>query len=111
MSYPLYSETCDTQLISKANDDSNAPDPTEINVEAHFSVIDAFDMPAVHFDAVRGGFTTCVQLRAMWDLANGHRGKSKSLGGQPSSRSAFLRERWGIIKEVCPPCSPHATYL
>ncbi|KAI9636514.1 DNA polymerase alpha/epsilon subunit B-domain-containing protein [Dioszegia hungarica] len=68
-----------------AIDDDDAPDPTEINIEAHFSVVDAFDMPPVHFDAIRGGFTTS---------------KTKSIGGQPSSRSAFLRERWGIIKEI-----------
>lgn len=41
-----------------AADDSQAADPSEINVEAHFSVVDSFDMPAVHFDAVRGGFVT-----------------------------------------------------
>lgn len=45
-------------LILQANDDTDAPDPTEINIEAHFSVIDAFEMPAVHFDSIRGGFTT-----------------------------------------------------
>lgn len=44
----------------QTNDDTDAPDPTEINIEAHFSVIDAFDMPAVHFDSIRGGFTTLV---------------------------------------------------
>jgi hypothetical protein len=44
----------------QANDDTDAPDPTEINIEAHFSVVDAFDMPAVHFDSIRGGFTTSV---------------------------------------------------
>lgn len=31
-------------------------DPSEVNIETHFSVIDAFDMPAVHFDPVRAGF-------------------------------------------------------
>lgn len=41
-------------------DDTQTADPTEINVEAHFAVVDSFDMPAVHFDAVRGGFTTWV---------------------------------------------------
>ena len=45
-------------------------------------------MPPVHFDPVRGGFTTS-------------KGKG-SIAGQASSRAAFLRERWGIIKEVCP---------
>lgn len=35
-------------------------DPSEINVEAHFKVVDAFDMPPVHFDPVRAGFTTLV---------------------------------------------------
>lgn len=73
----------------QANDDTQAPDPSEINVEAHFSVVDSFDMPAVHFDPVRGGFTTS---------------KSKpSIAGQAASRAAFLRERWGIIKEVSMP--------
>ncbi|ORY29159.1 putative DNA polymerase epsilon subunit B [Naematelia encephala] len=68
------------------NDDSQIADPAEINVENHFEIIDSFDMPPVHFDAVRGGFTTA---------------KAKpSIAGQASSRSAFLRERWGIIKEV-----------
>ena len=43
-------------------------------------------MPPVHFDPVRGGFTTS---------------KTKpSIAGQASSRAAYLRERWGIIKEV-----------
>lgn len=38
-------------------DDREAIDPSEINVEAHFSVVDSFDMPAVHYDVVRGGFS------------------------------------------------------
>jgi DNA polymerase epsilon subunit 2 len=43
-------------------------------------------MPPVHFDPIRGGFTTS---------------KSKaSIAGQASSRAAYLRERWGIIKEI-----------
>lgn len=43
-------------------------------------------MPPTHYDAIRGGFTTS---------------KSKpSIAGQASSRAAFLRERWGIIKEI-----------
>lgn len=70
----------------QAVDDSQAPDPSEINIEAHFAVVDSFDMPPVHFDPVRGGFTTA-------------KGKG-SIAGQASSRAAFLRERWGIIKEV-----------
>lgn len=41
-----------------ATDDTQTADPSEINVEAHFSVVDSFDMPAVHFDPVRGGFIT-----------------------------------------------------
>lgn len=40
-----------------ATDDTQAIDPSEINVEAHFSVVDSFDMPALHFDIVRGGFS------------------------------------------------------
>jgi DNA polymerase epsilon subunit 2 len=73
-------------MISQAVDDTQAPDPSEINIEAHFAVVDAFDMPPVHFDPVRGGFTTS-------------KGKA-SIAGNASSRAAFLRERWGIIKEV-----------
>lgn len=43
-------------------------------------------MPPTHFDPVRGGFTTT---------------KTKpSIAAQASSRAAFLRERWGIIKEI-----------
>ena len=42
----------------QTTDDADEVDPSEINVEMHFGVIDAFDMPPVHFDAVRGGFTT-----------------------------------------------------
>lgn len=38
-------------------DDTQTADPSEVNVEAHFSVVDSFEMPAVHFDVVRGGFT------------------------------------------------------
>jgi hypothetical protein len=45
-----------------AADDSQVADPAEINVEAHFSVVDSFDMPAVHFDVVRSGFTTSVSI-------------------------------------------------
>ncbi|WWD06489.1 DNA polymerase epsilon subunit B [Kwoniella europaea PYCC6329] len=67
-------------------DDTAQADPSEVNVESHFSVIDSFDMPPVHFDAVRGGFTTSRP--------------KPSMAGQASSRSAFLRERWGIIKEI-----------
>ncbi|WWD21020.1 DNA polymerase epsilon subunit B [Kwoniella shandongensis] len=68
------------------NEDSQTADPSEINVESHFSVIDSFDMPPVHFDPVRGGFTTS---------------KTKpSVAGSAAARSAFLRERWGIIKEI-----------
>ena len=48
-------------------------------------------MPPVHFDPIRGGFTTS-------------KGKG-SIAGQASSRAAYLRERWGIIKEVSP-CYP-----
>ncbi|EIW66910.1 hypothetical protein TREMEDRAFT_45435 [Tremella mesenterica DSM 1558] len=68
------------------NDNDDMLDPSEVNIETHFSVVDAFDMPAVHFDAVRGGFTTSKH--------------TPSLAGQASSRAAFLRERWGIIKEI-----------
>lgn len=46
-----------------ATDDTQVADPSEINVEAHFSVVDSFDMPAVHFDAVRSGFTTYVAIQ------------------------------------------------
>lgn len=53
-SAPLLAHIADSQ----ANDDNDEGDSTEISPEAHFSVIDAFDMPAVRFDSVRGGFTT-----------------------------------------------------
>ncbi|KAK8843454.1 DNA polymerase epsilon subunit B [Kwoniella newhampshirensis] len=67
-------------------EDSQTADPSEINVESHFSVIDSFDMPPVHFDPVRGGFAAS---------------KTKpSVAGSAAARSAFLRERWGIIKEI-----------
>ena len=70
----------------QATDDTQAVDPSEINIESHFAVVDSFDMPPTHYDAVRGGFSTS---------------KSKpSIAGQASSRAAFLRERWGIIKEI-----------
>ena len=64
-------------LTLQAIDDSQAPDPSEINIEAHFSVVDAFDMPPVHFDAVRGGFTTYVfrvlpRGRLMCSVASPH---------------------------------------
>ncbi|WVQ81649.1 DNA polymerase epsilon subunit B [Cryptococcus sp. DSM 104549] len=66
--------------------DTQRADPSEINVEAHLSVVDAFDMPPVRFDPVRAGFTVS---------------KTKpSVAGQASSRAAFLRERWGILKEI-----------
>lgn len=54
-------------------------------------------MPPVHFDPVRGGFTTA-------------KGKG-SIAGQASSRAAFLRERWGIIKEVSPLKSHFSVHL
>lgn len=38
-------------------DDTQVADPTEVNVEAHFSVVDSFDMPAVRFDPVRAAFS------------------------------------------------------
>lgn len=44
----------------QTTEDADDIDPSEINVEAHFSVIDAFDMPPIHFDSVRAGFTTYV---------------------------------------------------
>ncbi|WOO83431.1 DNA polymerase epsilon subunit B [Vanrija pseudolonga] len=66
--------------------DSQSIDPSEVNVNAHFSVVDSFDMPAVHFDAVRGGF---IVAKTKPDIA-----------GTAASRSSYLRERWGIIKEV-----------
>nr|ODN92928.1 DNA polymerase epsilon subunit B [Cryptococcus depauperatus CBS 7855] len=37
-------------------EDSQIADPSEVNVESHFSVIDAFKMPAIRFDSVRSGF-------------------------------------------------------
>ncbi|KAL7421454.1 DNA-directed DNA polymerase epsilon, subunit B [Cryptotrichosporon argae] len=66
-------------------DESDTIDPAEVNIDKHFAVVDAFDMPPVRFDPVRGGFTTA---------------KSKSIAGQAASRSAYLRERWAIIKEI-----------
>ncbi|ORX38923.1 DNA polymerase alpha/epsilon subunit B-domain-containing protein [Kockovaella imperatae] len=68
------------------NEDADDIDPSEINVEAHFAVVDSFDMPPVRFDPVRGGFTTARS--------------GPSLAGQASSRASYLRERWGIIKEI-----------
>ncbi|BEI83060.1 hypothetical protein CcaverHIS002_0309280 [Cutaneotrichosporon cavernicola] len=67
-------------------DGADAMDPTDINVEAHFSAVDSFDMPAQHFDIVRSGFTV-------------PKNKPK-LGGQAMNRSAYMRERWGIIREI-----------
>lgn len=49
-------------------------------------MVDAFDMPPTHFDPIRGGFSTSKS--------------GSSLAAQASSRAAFLRERWGIIKEI-----------
>ncbi|KAK4683976.1 DNA polymerase epsilon subunit 2, partial [Tremellales sp. Uapishka_1] len=72
-------------LQLRTTDDTDA-DPSEINIAAHFSVVDAFDMPAVRFDPVRQGFTTTKT--------------PPSIAGQASSRAGFLRERWGIIKEI-----------
>ncbi|ODN74772.1 DNA polymerase epsilon subunit B [Cryptococcus amylolentus CBS 6039] len=69
-----------------APDDSGEADPSEINVESHFSVIDAFSMPPMRFDPVRAGFVSARTL--------------PSIAGQANSRSAFLRERWAIIKEI-----------
>lgn len=87
-------------LISQTTDDTDDIDPSEINVEAHFSVIDAFEMPPVHFDPVRSGFTTSATLLVDTKLTFRSRIKP-SMAGQASSRSAYLRERWGIIREVC----------
>ncbi|WVN91125.1 DNA polymerase epsilon subunit B [Cryptococcus depauperatus CBS 7841] len=67
-------------------EDSQIADPSEVNVESHFSVIDAFKMPAIRFDSVRSGFVIA---------------KNKpSLAGDAASKSAFLRERWAIIKDI-----------
>ncbi|KGB76093.1 DNA polymerase epsilon subunit B [Cryptococcus deuterogattii 99/473] len=67
-------------------EDTQIPDPSEVNVESHFSVVDSFSMPAMRYDPVRSGF---VQSKV-----------PPSVAGQASSRSTFLRERWAIIKEI-----------
>jgi DNA polymerase epsilon subunit 2 len=46
-------------------DDTDAIDPSDINVEAHFSAVDSFDMPAQHFDIVRSGFTLCASTSTL----------------------------------------------
>lgn len=38
-------------------DDTQEADPSEVNVEAHFSVVDSFNMPPVRFDPVRAAFS------------------------------------------------------
>lgn len=61
-------------------------DPSEVHLESYFNIIDAFDMPAQRFDAVRNAFALA---------------KTKpGLAGSAVSRAAFLRERWAIIKQI-----------
>ncbi|EKD03887.1 epsilon DNA polymerase [Trichosporon asahii var. asahii CBS 8904] len=67
-------------------DDTQEADPSEVNVEAHFSVVDSFNMPPVRFDPVRAAFSVAK--------------RKPSIAGQAASRSSYLRERWGIIREI-----------
>lgn len=50
-----------TKLICpQTTEDTQVADPSEVNVESHFSVVDSFDMPAMRYDPVRSGFVQCV---------------------------------------------------
>ena len=58
MSGPL---TIQSAYSQKAPEDADDINPTEVNLDSHFSVVDAFDMPPVRFDPVRSGFVTWVE--------------------------------------------------
>ncbi|KAJ9123104.1 hypothetical protein QFC22_001294 [Naganishia vaughanmartiniae] len=61
-------------------------DPLDTHVDSHFHIVDAFDMPGMRFDPIRGTFVSPQHKPA--------------IAGPPSARAAFLRERWSVIRQL-----------
>lgn len=78
-------------------------DDEDVNPDHYLHIINAFDMPWWIFNSERKAFEKydiCfLRLNKIWLMF--HRAPSKpSIGGSPTSRAQFLRDRYNIIKQV-----------
>lgn len=71
--------------------DENGEDGGQGSGEKYIRVIDAFDMPALHFDGEKKAFVR---------KADYQKGGKQSIAGRPDSKAMYLRDRYNILKQL-----------
>ena len=79
-----------------------AEDANNIDPSTHIRIIDAFDMPWLHFDGEKRTFVHHANIASTSGNAAGTSAARKlpSIGAAADSKAAYLRDRYNILKQI-----------
>lgn len=80
--------------------DQADPDAISLDPSTYTRVIDAFDMPWLHFDGEKKTFVHHNNLTTSNTNTKDGARKKPSMAGAPESRAMYLRDRYNILKQV-----------
>lgn len=75
-------------------------DTTSLDPATYTRVVDAFDMPWLHFDGEKKTFVHHNNLTTSNSNTKDGARKKPSVAGAPESRAMYLRDRYNILKQV-----------
>ena len=89
----------DDDPLALAGED-NAANGGSLDPSSYTRIIDAFDMPWLHFDGEKKTFVHHNNLTSSNANTKDGARKKPSLAGAPESRAMYLRDRYNILKQV-----------